>query len=212
VIFRSVSGGTANLDDYLPIDGSVAMTGELQADTKVTAKVKGDGSVFETAVVMAEGWRSGATTDAARITLSNKYNANSYTTINYKGTSGTNGVLTFDRAKIEFNRLGNNRDGFTIKGRSDVGGTWNNDNTLLGVYYNQGTGDNRDAINYFGKQESNDNLATVGYVKTTRAMVRESFEKLQRAVADETTVEGIKEALVNALGGIIEELEAYDAE
>ena len=54
VIFRSVSGGTADLDDYLPIDGSKAMTGPLQADTKVTAKVKDDGNTFETAVLMAD--------------------------------------------------------------------------------------------------------------------------------------------------------------
>lgn len=35
-----------------------------------------------------------------------------------------------------------------------------------------------------------------------------SFTKLQTAVRDETTLEGVKDALVNALGGLIEEFEA----
>ena len=65
--FRTFTGGSTDLDEYLPIDGSKAMTGPLQADTKVTAKVKDDGSTFETAVLMAEGWRSGATAAAARL-------------------------------------------------------------------------------------------------------------------------------------------------
>lgn len=34
-----------------------------------------------------------------------------------------------------------------------------------------------------------------------------SFTKLQQAVRDETTIEGVKDALVNALGGLIEEFE-----
>ena len=35
-----------------------------------------------------------------------------------------------------------------------------------------------------------------------------SFTKLQTAISDETTIEGVKSALVNALGGLIEEFEA----
>ena len=124
-------------------------------------------TTFETAVLMAEGYRSGATTDAARLTLSNNgYNANSYATINYYGTSGSNGVLEFDRAKAEFKRLGNNKDGFVLRGRTNAGGTWGNNNALLSVYHNQGTGSNPDAVNYYGKQDGAANLATVGFVSS----------------------------------------------
>ena len=41
----------------------------------------------------------------------------------------------------------------------------------------------------------------------SRAVVADAFSQLQRAVADETTIAGLKGALVNALGGLIEEFE-----
>ena len=132
VAFRTFTGGSTDLDEYLPIDGSKAMTGPLQADTKVTAKVKDDGNTFETAVVMAEGWRSGATASAARLTLSNKYNNNAYATIDFLGTSEANRNVQFDGAKFEFKKFGSSRDGFTIRGRANNGsGIGNNANYFL---------------------------------------------------------------------------------
>ncbi|MDG1950022.1 MAG: hypothetical protein P8J32_04400, partial [bacterium] len=77
---------------------------------------------------------------------------------------------------------------------------------LLQVYH-QNTG-GIDEINYYGKQTNYSSLATVGFVNT--AMLS-SFRKLQGAVANETTVAGIKKALTNALGGLIEELEHGEA-
>ena len=41
----------------------------------------------------------------------------------------------------------------------------------------------------------------------SRAVVADAFSRLQRAVADETTIAGLKGALVNALGGLIEDFE-----
>ena len=41
----------------------------------------------------------------------------------------------------------------------------------------------------------------------SRSAVAEAFTKIQRAVSDETTLEGLKQSLVNSLGGLIEELE-----
>ena len=41
----------------------------------------------------------------------------------------------------------------------------------------------------------------------TRSQLSEAFTRLQAAVSDETTVSGLKEALTNALGGLIEEFE-----
>lgn len=170
VIFRSVSGGTADLDDYLPIDGSKPMTGELEAYHKVMAKIPvaadPDDQEYETAVLMAEGWRSGTGNSGARITLSNKYNNNAYATIDYYGTTEASGNVQFARAKYEFKRFGNSRDGFTIRGRTGAGGTWGNNNKLLSVYHNNGSGTTADAVNYMGKQDSADNLATVGYVSS----------------------------------------------
>ena len=166
VTFRTFTGGNTDLDEYLPIDGSKAMTGPLQADTKVTAKVKDDGSTFETAVVMAEGWRSGATTAASRLTLSNKYNNNAYATIDFLGTSEANRNVQFDGAKFEFKRFGSSRDGFTIRGRANNGSGIGNNAKLLSVYHNPATGTNIDAVNYHGKQDSADNLATVGFVSS----------------------------------------------
>ena len=168
VMFREFSGGSADLDEYLPIDGSKPMTGELEAYHKVMAKipVAADSSnqEFETAVLMAEGWRSGTGASGARITLSNKYNNNAYATIDYYGTTEASGNVQFARAKYEFKRFGNSRDGFTIRGRADNGGSVGNNAKLLSVYHNNGSGTNYDAVNYFGKMDSADNLATVGYV------------------------------------------------
>lgn len=41
----------------------------------------------------------------------------------------------------------------------------------------------------------------------SRSAVAEAFTKIQRAVSDETTLEGLKQSLVNSLGGLIEEFE-----
>ena len=45
-------------------------------------------------------------------------------------------------------------------------------------------------------------------ITVSPATMAEAFTTLQTAVADEDTVEGIKTALTNALGGLIEKFEA----
>ena len=42
---------------------------------------------------------------------------------------------------------------------------------------------------------------------TSRSQMAEAFTRLQRAVSDETTFDGLREALVNGLGGLIESFE-----
>jgi hypothetical protein len=177
VIFRSVSGGTADLDDYLPIDGSKAMTGSLQAYEKVTAKIPDDGSEFGTAVLMAEGWRTGAGNSGARLTLSNKYDNNAYATIEHYGTSFATNNVQFDRAKFEFKRFGDNREGFVVRGRADNGSGVGNNAKLLSVYHNSGS--NHDAVNYYGKQSDATNVATVGYIDNVREELLKAIEDKQ---------------------------------
>ena len=172
---------------YLKLSGGT-MTGTL---TTPRGEVKTVESASE-AVMLLEGNRTGTSNPAARLTMSNNHNANAYGSLSWKGVNGdgwfefnkdvdmsghglhgaTRVRLNGDKAicdgtterikvggKVEIKRVGANTDGFKIEGRVDGDSTAD----LLGVYHN--SGDNNDAINYFGKQEADDNLATVGYVK-----------------------------------------------
>ena len=164
----------------------------LNTTTAPRAEVKTVEGASE-AVMLLEGNRTGTSNPSARITMSNNENANAYGSLSWKGVNGDgwfefnkdvdmsghglHGVtrvrLNGDKAicdgtterikvggKVEIKRVGANTDGFKIEGRVDGDSTAD----LLGVYHN--SGDNNDAINYFGKQEADDNLATVGYVKS----------------------------------------------
>ena len=163
----------------------------LNTTTAPRAEVKTGESASE-AVMLLEGNRTGTSNPSARITMSNNENANAYGSLSWKGINGqgwfefnkdvdlaghglhsvTRVRLNGDKAicdgnverikvggKVEIKRVGANTDGFKVEGRV------NGDNTagLLGVYHN--SGDNDDAVNYFGKQVADENLATVGYVK-----------------------------------------------
>ena len=163
----------------------------LNTTTAPRAEVK-SGEDFSEAVMLLEGHRTGVSNPAARLTMSNNENANAYGSISWKGVNAS-GWFEFDKdvdlsghglhgaarvrlngdkaicdgnterinvgGKVEIKRVGANTDGFKIEGR--VNG--NNTAGLLGVYHN--SGDDNDAVNYFGKQSSNENIATVGHVK-----------------------------------------------
>ena len=164
----------------------------LNTTTAPRAEVK-TGERASEAVMLLEGHRTGTSNPAARITMSNNENANAYGSLSWKGINGqgwfefnkdvdlsghglhsvTRVRLNGDKAicdgsterikvggKVEIKRVGANTDGFKIEGR--VNG--NNTAGLLVAYHN--SGDTDDAVNYLGKQEADENLATVGYVKS----------------------------------------------
>jgi hypothetical protein len=172
-----------DLSDYLPLDGSTAMTGTLTVP-RFEAK-----DSDKEAVCLIAGKASGTAT-ASRLTFSNTGYQNAYGNLEWHGqndsgwfsfnkdvdfsTHGLHSVnrirLTGDKAiqedasdRIKLNgrvivtRTGDGKDGFSLKGRTAEG----NNGDLLSAYHNSS---GLDAINYRGKQDSPDNLATCGYV------------------------------------------------
>ena len=84
---------------------------------------------------------------------------------------------------------------WAIKGQNNT--FIHNDNNELGLYHVKAPTEDHHA-------------ATRGYVReqaVTRAGMVDALSRLQRAIADETTIAGIRKALTNALGGLIEEFE-----
>jgi hypothetical protein len=83
--------------------------------------------------------------------------------VQYLGMTGAKCIQEAQTTRIKFDgkvtiaKTGTNKDGFVLKGATADGP----DKDLLSVYHND-TG--LDAINYKGKQDSETNLATVGYV------------------------------------------------
>jgi hypothetical protein len=175
-----------DLSGYLPLDGSKVMTGNLTAP-RVNIKT----TDFDEGVLLVEGKRDNVNTVAARMTFSNSYNENAYGSLSWKGTDGQgwfefnkdvdmarNGLHSVSRIRllgdksicdgntsritvggnVEVQRAGSAKDGFTVLGR--VGS--NNSAKLLHTYHNSNADD---AVNYLGKQEADNNIATVGYVK-----------------------------------------------
>ena len=187
VLFRQFTGGTVDLDEYVKKSGDT-MTGTLGAPK---VEVKDD----DTGVLVVEGNQSAASNVAARITMSNAYSSNAYGKIEWHGTTGTNGWFQFSNnvdisskglhgvgnirfkggtktivedtaTRIEFGgrtiiNKGNASTGagFEVKGKTSEG----SNSKLLQVYHNSS---GEDAVNYYGKQQGNENLATVGYVKS----------------------------------------------
>ena len=168
---------------YLKLTGGT-LTGTLNAPRVEAQKLEGG-----EAMMLIEG-NLANNNSAARLTLSNKTNANAYGSLTWQGTSGT-GWFQFnkdlDMSGKGLHSVGRVRltgDKTICEGNSNrilldekvvitkvsgngagftVKGKTNagNNGDLLYVYHNS-TG--LDAINYAGKQDSAANLATVGYV------------------------------------------------
>ena len=169
VIFRSFTGGDSNLDDFLRLDGSNKMKGNLSVDNNSVKDVNQlyfDGSGNATILF------------------------NAHPKI----------VLSEDRVLI---KRGQTLDavGFEIDGK--IGSS--SHKPLFYAYHNKSS--ITDGMHYKGAMNEDSHIVTVGHVRST---MRNAFSTLQRAVADEDTVEGIRTALTNALGGLIEELEHND--
>lgn len=196
--FRTISGGTGDLDDYVAKTGDV-MTGKLETPN-LSVKDVTPGTM---APVLIEGWVDGVSA-SARILMSNKQYANAYGAIEWHGRDehgwfsfdkdidmGTYGLhsvgrlrmkgtrkiqedtvdrISFDNRTI-INRASNdNATGFEIKGRTEEGPN----GKLLAVYHNS-TG--KDAVNYYGKQDSNTNIITRGTIEDELKKIRDEIDQ-----------------------------------
>jgi hypothetical protein len=94
---------------------------------------------------------------------------------------------------------------FTTSGHIvPVNASGSDENNLIDI----GENSFRFADGYFaGTVNANEFVDANGPIISAFTMV-EAFRKIKSAVADETTVEGIKESLTNVLGGLIEEFES----
>ena len=201
--FRTLSGGTGDLDDYVAKTGD-KMTGKLETP-ELAVKDVTPGTM---APVLIEGWVDGVEA-SAQILMSNKQYANAYGAIKWHGNNGQgwfgftkdidmaqNNIhsvnhirFTGDKAiqeasanRIKFSgrtiiEKGNNQNaiGFEIKGRTDEGVS----EKLFSVYHNT-TG--LDALNYYGKQDGNTNIVTCGKVddKLSKARI-EIAEEIEQS-------------------------------
>ena len=119
-----------------------------------------------------------------------------------------------DRIELHYGEVDGEATPFTsLKSAVAIGGSrrkhplymyWRHENSDT-HYYNQikRLGDPSDPYDATNKKYVD---GKVGRMVSQEA-VAEAFTKLQRAVSDETTLEGLKESLVNSLGGLIEEFE-----
>ncbi len=171
VIFRSFTGGDSNLDDFLRLDGTNKMKGNLDVDGH---------------------WVEGCT--------SLKFDAGTGRNI----VVGGNVKIEFDDRTIIKKAPNLGQLGFELDGRTAAG----NHNPVFYIYHHEHN--EPCSVHYHGQQSEDDHIATVGHVRSaavTRAGIVDAFSRLQRAVSDEETVEGLRKALTNALGGLIEEFE-----
>ena len=170
------------MNQYAVNKAGDTMTGILEAPR---FNIKKDGE----AVCLIEGKADGTAT-SARLTFSNKINANAYGNITWNGNSGQ-GWFQFNKdvdfstknlhsvnnirlsgnktiqesqttriqldGKVIIRKAGTDKAGFVLKGGVDG----NSDGNLLSVYHNAS---GLDSVDYYGKQEGENNLATVGYV------------------------------------------------
>jgi hypothetical protein len=123
VLFRSFTGASTDLDDYVKKSGDT-MTGDLNMSSKRLVDV---GSLK-----LNGGTNTIVENTATRVSFSGR-------TIIEKANNSTGA-------------------GFELRGRTDDG----SNTKLLQVYHN---GTSPDAINYYGKQENDNNLLTVGGAK-----------------------------------------------
>ena len=176
-------GGGGDLSGLVQKSGDT-MTGTLEAPR---INVKKDGE----AVSLIEGNVSNTNT-AARLTFSNKYNSNAYASLEWHGSSGSNGWFQFTETvdfntkglhsvnnirlignkaiqeaqttriqldgKVVIKKTGTNKAGFVLKGA--VSGS--SDGNLLSVWHNSS---GLDSVDYYGRQDGDTHIATVGYVK-----------------------------------------------
>ena len=174
-----------DLDNRYVNQAGDKMTGTLEAP-RVNIKQE-DGE----AIALIEGMSEGTAT-AARLTFSNKINANAYGNLEWHGNSGQ-GWFQFNKdvdfstknlhsvnnirlsgnktiqesqttriqldGKVIIRKAGTDKAGFVLKGGVDG----NSDGNLLSVYHNSS---GLDSVDYYGKQEGENNLATVGYVNS----------------------------------------------
>jgi len=189
--FFAINEQDLNLTDldnrYVKLSGGT-MTGILELPRFNVKKHDGE------AICLIEGKTDGNAT-SARLTFSNKINASAYGNLTWNGNSGqgwfqfnkdvdfssknlhsvnnirlsgnktiqegTNTRIKFENKVVIFKpgANGSNRAGFVLKGGVDG----NSDGNLLSVYHNSS---GLDSVDYYGKQEGENNIATVGYVNS----------------------------------------------
>ncbi len=92
-------------------------------------------------------------------------NTNHILGVQYLGMTGAKEIQEGQVTRIKLDnkvivkKAGTNKDGFVLKGGVDG----NSDGNLLSVYHNSS---GLDSVDYYGKQEGENNLATVGYVNS----------------------------------------------
>jgi len=176
---------------YLKLTGGT-LTGTLNAPRIEAKKLDGE------AIMLIEG-KLANTNSAARLTFSNKTNANAYGSLTWQGTSGTGwfafnkdldmggkGLHSIGRIRLIGDKTIQEAQSTRIRfsGKVEIPRTGDNkegfvlkgktddgnDQNLLYTYHNS---IGLDAVNYAGKQDAPTNLANVGYVDDAIANIPE---------------------------------------
>lgn len=168
-----------DLSNYVKKTGGDDMQGPLHIQTS-------GGTARESNRVTTLGVYSNSEGSALRLgtTRDRVYIGNNDTSINgplkieelHEKTTG-NGIKVFDKTIFE-QPEGTNKEGFSVLGKTDEG----ENKKLLNVYHNA---TDIDAVNYYGKQEGNANLATIGHVQSQIDSLQQKIDELKTEIEAE---------------------------